>query len=197
MKKYLESFIILMLFAIVFQNVGYSQTSYKVKDTKEVLKLSGTSTVHDWEMSALHSSGEAKFVFNSGNESELISIPSLSYILRVTDLKSDSDGLNENAYEALKSDEHKYIRYKLISSTIVPEKEGYLVKSKGKLTIAGVTKDIKMDVHAVVNDDGTITTKGTYKLKMSDYDIEPPSFLFGSMSAGDDLKLDFTVVYKK
>lgn len=52
-----------------------------------------------------------------------------------------------------------------------------------------------MIVHSVVNKDGSITFKGTYKLKMADYGVEPPSFMFGAMSTGDAITLDFDVTY--
>lgn len=198
MIKYLKSLVIILVCATGFLNIGYSQSTYKVKETKDiVIKLMGTSTLHDWEMDALSSKGEAKFEFESGSETDLVAITSLSFTLLVTNLKSDSDGLNENAYEALKSNEYKYIRYKLTSSTLSPEKNGYLIKSKGNLTIAGVTKEIVMDARAEINTDGTITMKGSYKLKMTDYNVEPPSFFLGAMTTGNDLTIEFNVVYKK
>lgn len=198
MVKNVKGLVLVFLCFTVFPNMGYSQSTYKVKETKGFdIKVSGTSTLHDWEMETLKSTGEAKFMFEAGSEKNLVSVSSLSFALLVTNLKSDSDGLNDNAYEALKTEENKYIKYKLTSSTITPEKDGYLIKSNGKLTVAGVTKDIKMDVHAIVNDDGTVSTKGSYKLKMTDYKIEPPSFLLGAMTTGDDITVDFNVVYKK
>lgn len=198
MRKCLEVLVIIYICLTVFPNIGYSQSLYKVKETKDVnIKLLGTSTFRDWEMDALTSNGEAKFIFKPGSDKDLVSLSSLSFAINVTDLKSDSDKLNANAYEALKSGEYKDIRYKLTSSTISPKKGGYLVKSIGNLTIAGVTKATTMDVQAVINDDGSVTTKGTYKLKMTDFNVEPPSFFWGVMKTGDDITLDFTIVYIK
>lgn len=196
MVKELKSLVIVLLCLTVFPSIGYSQSIYRVKETKDInIKLLGTSTFSDWEMAALTSGGEAKFIFKPGSKRDLDSLVSLSFAIKVTDLKSDSDKLNENAYEALKSEKYKYIRYKLTSSTISPQKGGYLLKSTGNLTIAGVTKATMMDVQALVNDDGSVTTKGIYKLKMTDYNVEPPTFFWGAMKAGDDLILDFTIVY--
>jgi len=52
-----------------------------------------------------------------------------------------------------------------------------------------------MDVYCVVNKDATINCSGTEALKMSDYKVEPPSFLFGAMKTDDAIKVDFNVVY--
>ncbi len=198
MRKYLKSFVIILLCIMGLQNIGYSQSNYKVKETKDIdIKLLGTSTFKDWEMDSQSSYGEAKFIFKPGCEKDLASLEYLTFAINVTDLKSDNDKINENAYEALKSNEYKEIRYRLTSSTIVPKKGGYLVKSNGYLTIAGVTKKTEMDVHAVINDDGSVTTKGVYKLKMTDYNVEPPTFFWGVMKTGNVLTLDFTIVYVK
>jgi hypothetical protein len=54
-----------------------------------------------------------------------------------------------------------------------------------------------MDVYCVMNKDSTITCTGSDKLKMSDYQVKPPTFMMGAMRTGDAITLDFTMVYKK
>lgn len=198
MEKYLQRLTLILICITSLNNIGYSQSIYKIQETKEFdIKLMGTSSLHDWEMDALSTTGEAQFVFKSGSESDLVSIKSLSFVLQVEDLKSDNKGLNKNAYEALKSDKYKEISYNLTSATISSEKGGYLIKANGNLTIAGVTKEISMDVHGVINNDGTVTSKGSYQLNMTDYNVTPPSFMWGAMKTGDAITLNFIVVYKK
>lgn len=198
-KKYLTGFVLMLMSFIGLNSNGYSQSTYKIEVTKDVdMKLLGTSTLHDWEMEATSVSGEAQFVFKVESESDLTSVKSLSFALEVKDLKSDSKGLDKNAYKALKSDEFKYIHYNLISTTVTPEKNNeYLLKTNGKLTIAGVSREIDMDVHCVVNANDSITCNGSNKLNMTDYDVEPPSFFLGAMKTGDAIMLEFNVVYKK
>ena len=127
-----------------------AQSTYKIQETKDVdIKLSGTSTLHNWVMNAQNTTGVAQFVFKGASETTLSSIKSLTFSLIVTDLKSGEKALDKNAYKALKADQYKDIDYKLTSATIMRESEGkYLIKTIGKLTIAGVTKDVNMDVYA-------------------------------------------------
>ena len=177
-------------------SIGHAQAIYKIKNTNAAdIVLQGTSTLHDWHMDAKNASGQAQFILKPGSKNELTSIKSLTFSVQVKDLKSDSKGLDKNAYKALKADQYKDIRYTLTSATVSPEGNGYLVKSQGKLTIAGVTKDISLDVNCVLNSDGTITCNGTYKLNMTDYNVVPPTFMFGAMSTGDSVKLIFAAVY--
>jgi polyisoprenoid-binding protein YceI len=176
----------------------HAQTKYKIQETKDIdMKLSGTSTLHNWTMETQTFTGEAQFGFKSGNI-QLNSIKSLSFNLNVTDLKSGEKGLDKNAYKALKTDQYKDIVYKLSSAVIMPEKNGrYLIKTQGNLSIAGVTKDVAMDVYAVVNKDGSITCTGSDKLLMTDYQVKPPKFMLGAMKTGDAITLNYTIVYKK
>lgn len=189
----------MLVCVIGLHGIGRSQSSYQLLSAKDIIsmRLSGTSTLHDWEMDARDVAGNARFVFRAGSQTELTALPALSFTLRVKDLKSDNKGLDKNAYKALKTDEYKNILYELTSSTLTAETGGYLIKAKGKLTIAGVTKEMEMDVHGVVNANGTITCKGTLAMNMSDYKVEPPSFMFGAMTTGDAVKLAFNVVYKR
>lgn len=187
---------LVLIIMVGLSQITYAQTIYTIEHNQGVaIKLKGTSTMHDWEMEAYNTSGKAQFVFKPGSDKELSELKSLSFKLEVKDLKSDSEGLNDNAYEALNADKYQEISYTLASATVTPDKAGYLLKSKGALTIAGVTKDILMDVFLVVNADHTISCNGSYKLNMTDYKVDPPSFMWGAMKTGDALTLDFNIVY--
>jgi polyisoprenoid-binding protein YceI len=187
-------FIIAICF-IGFTTVVRAQTAYKIADSKNNnMKLSGTSTLHDWTMNAQVFNSEAQFVLK---DRQISSLKALTFSLTVADLKSGESGLDKNAYKALKSGDHQGITYKLSSATIVPEGNKFLIKTHGALTIAGVTKEVTINVQAIVNTDETITCTGSEKLNMTDYQVKPPKFMLGAMKTGDAIILDFTLVYKK
>jgi polyisoprenoid-binding protein YceI len=178
-----------------FTGNSYAQAVYKIAGSKNNnMKLSGTSTLHDWTMNAQVFSSEAQFVLK---DRQISSLKTLTFSLAVADLKSGESGLDKNAYKALKSDDHQNITYKLTSATITPEGNKFLLKTRGSLTIAGVTKEVVIDVHAVVNADESIVCTGSEKLNMTDYQVKPPKFMLGAMKTGDAITLDFTLVYKK
>jgi polyisoprenoid-binding protein YceI len=178
--------------------VAHAQTEYKISNSKSNdMKLSGTSTLHKWDMNAQSFNGQARFVFKPGT-TQLDAISSLDFVLAVQNLKSESKMMDNNAYKALKTDQYKNISYKLTSATIVPKGGGVsLIKTKGNLTISGVTKVVTMDVTCTLNADATVTCKGEDKLNMTDYNVTPPTFMAGAMKTGDALTLDFTMVYNK
>lgn len=160
------------------------------------LNLFGTSTLHDWTMSARQLSGTAQF--NLSDKGELVSVGALTFVLPVRNLKGDKESMNDNAYEALKADDYKNITFVMTSSKI-DEKGGnkYAIHANGNLTIAGVTRAITMEVAAQVNADGTVACTGLQALKMSEFKIDRPSFMFGAMKTGDDLKLSYSLLFTK
>jgi polyisoprenoid-binding protein YceI len=192
-----KSFLLIAICIMGFSALLHAQSIYKVDDSKDNdIKLSGTSTFHNWSMNAQSFYSEAQFGFQPGNQ--LASINSLTFSLLVTNLKSGESGLDNNAYKALNTDKYKNISYTLTSATVSSGKGNkYSVKTHGNLTIAGVTKAVTMNVSCTVNNDATITCTGSYQLNMTDYQVSPPKFMLGMMKTGNAITLDFTSDYKK
>ncbi|WP_168797659.1 YceI family protein [Neolewinella litorea] len=177
---------------------GTAQVHYEIPDNGQgTMRVSGTSTLHDWEMVTHEMTGTAEFVFAPKGKRTLTALQALTFALEVEDLKSDNKGLDKNAYAALMSDRHPCIRYFLSSATVAPAGEGFLLRTRGRLTVAGTTRDIQMDVRAVVNADASVTCTGAYTLNMTEYGVTPPSFMLGVMKTGELITLDFVVTYAK
>jgi polyisoprenoid-binding protein YceI len=76
-----------------------------------------------------------------------------------------------------------------IVSVIVDEK----IRCTGKLTVAGVTKQIELDASYKMLPNGSLLVSGKKKLLMSDYNIEAPTFMFGTVTTGDEITVSFNV----
>lgn len=173
---------------------GIAQNNYKLTG-KSSMTLAGTSTLHDWTMTAKTFTSSAKIAVTEDNK--LTGIEGLSLVLPVKNLKSSKESMDENAYESLDADKYKDITFKLTSAKIAPNGEKYRVTATGNLTIAGVTRAITMNSDAIVATDGTVTCSGSVALKLSDFNIERPSFVFGTMKVGDALSLSYSVQFTK
>lgn len=199
MKNHFSQFVAMFGFCLFYStHVAVSQpASYTISEAKSNhIKLSGTSSLHDWEMNANDFTGEAQFDFKKDDDQTLVGLNSLTFSFPVTNLKSDKKGLDDNAYEALNAGKHKNILFTLVTARVTPESENrFLINTIGNLTISGIIREVVMDVYCMVNQDASISCSGTETLKMSDYNVKPPSFMWGAMKTGDDLVLDFTLVY--
>jgi hypothetical protein len=187
-----------VLFLTGFTGINLTHRNDKAAAAGDAyIKVSGTSNLHDWTMEAKSISCSAKFHFITGNDRPE-SLTALTLSVPVQDLKSGKSSMDSRAYTALKAQQFTAIEFVLTSATITPaEKNQFQVKSMGSLSIAGVTKPVAMNAACLVKADGTITCSGSAKLKMTDYQIKPPTFMLGTLKTGNDLTIDFTLVVKK
>ncbi|MGZ3757885.1 MAG: YceI family protein [Mucilaginibacter sp.] len=172
-----------------------AQVNYKLISGKDInIKVLGSSNVHDWNMasSKIESQGDFKV------EGDVLhALSSFTLSLDAKSLKSEHELMDSRTYKAIKADQFPKITYKLNSATITQVQKGkYSIKTTGDLTIAGATQNITMIVTAVVNADNTITCTGSQNLKLTDYKIDPPSFMLGAMKVKNELTVQFNLVYK-
>src|SRR5690606_25975792 len=76
---------------------AFAQTRYNMAAGSE-LKVTGTSTLHDWEMVSKDATGQAAVTLENG---QFKSISSLSVTLKAESLKSGKSQMDKNAYKAL------------------------------------------------------------------------------------------------
>jgi len=192
-RRYLVKFLgLIMIISLnAFTQKVYSQNSYKMIPGSSI-KVSGTSTLHDWSMLASTFTCDGNFIIKGG---QLQDVSSLNFILPVTNLKSKEDAMDSKAYKSLKEDQFKTITFKLTKATVVPQQK--IIKATGNLTISGVTNEITIQTDYVLNSDETITCKGTKALKMSDYKIKQISMMLGALKTGDAINIDILLKLKK
>jgi polyisoprenoid-binding protein YceI len=189
------TFLSILAFGIAYPLISDAQTAYKI-GPNPVMTLAGTSTIHNWTMTAHSFTGTAKVSISADNQ--LTSISALSLLLPVQNLKSESDGMNSNAYETLKSDKNKNIVFKLTSATVTAlGVSKYKIAALGNLTIAGVTKPVILNTSATMNENGSISCSGTVPVLLSNFGIERPSFMLGTMKVGDAMTLTYNLILVK
>lgn len=188
MKNYLLTVLILSVICTPI----HAQT-YKVDNQSSSLEILGTSTLHDWEIKAENLKGTAQVPYADDE----YAIESLQFEVLTESLKSGKNSMDNNTYEALKSDDFDKITYTLKEATIL-KKEGktYEFDTKGSLTIAGFTKEISMPVKVAFNA-ANMTCIGTITFKMTDFKVDPPTALLGTVKTGDEVTIKFNTIYKK
>lgn len=184
----------IVIFGMV--QLANAQTIYKVVNGKEsFIKVLGSSNVHDWNMTSVVIDSQGDFKFDGD---QLKGLGAFTLSVDAKSLKSEHSSMDERTYKTIKADQFPKILFKLTSATVTPvQKNKFLIKAKGDLTIAGTTQSINMDVNATVNADNTITCSGSQKLQLKEYKIDPPSFMLGAMKVANDLTIQFNINYKK
>src|SRR5258705_13820444 len=108
MKTILKKFsATLAFFAIVW--TANAQKNYTL-DAKTNFSVAGTSTLHDWVKKSESKTGTANLTVT---DSKLAAITSIDITLPVETIKSEKKSMDKVAYETLKSDKNKNIKYVL------------------------------------------------------------------------------------
>ncbi len=161
------------------------QANYKQSGTLNIT-IAGTSTMHDWTMTS--QGGVCSSIFELNSDGAPIKLNTVTVRVPAESLKSKERAMDKNAYNSLKTDKHKDITFQLTSSKIIQK----TISCIGNLTIAGTTKPIELDVEYEERN-GTLYCKGSKKIKMTEYNVEPPTFMFGAIKTGDEITVSFDV----
>ncbi|WP_394776083.1 YceI family protein [Flavobacterium sp.] len=178
------------IFAFIISFLGMTtfataQKNYTL-DNKSTFSVLGTSTLHDWEMKSASGTGTANLTIANA---KLIDIESLSITLLAESIKSEKKSMDKVAYETLKTDKNKNIKYVLKSAEKVNETTWELT---GNYTIAGVSKVLKTTAKTTVTKDG-LTMQGSNKITFNDFGMKSPTALLGTIKTGQDLTLKFNL----
>ncbi len=183
--------LIMMVFAL---QISQAQT-YQLSNTTSKLVVDGTSNIHDWQINAENQQGKLSAIFVDG---QLTKIQKLDFSVTAESLKSGKSGMDKNTYKALNTSKYKQIVFKLtkVNSINSSGSNSYKVAASGNLMIAGVTKpiDITFDVKVQGN---TITLTGAKTIKMTDFGVDPPKAMFGTITTGDAIDIKFESNFTK
>jgi len=173
-----------------------AQDAYKAGDPD--IKVLGTSNLHNWSMEVKDITCSAKFTFGPAAGNLPQSLTAFDLTIPVHNLKSGESSMDSRAYTAMKADKFATITYAQASSVILPGQNGqFQIRSTGNLTIAGVTQPVVVIASCHTNPDGSIACSGSQQIKMTDYQIKPPTFMLGALKTGDALTINFSLTLKK
>lgn len=205
--KDLKTIPLLLALVVGLVGLGNAQTSadsvvtYTASD-KSSMTISGTSTVHDWEadvktfkttLKLLPAAAEVQTPKADHYKGVTLQVP-------VKEIESGKGGMNNKIYGALKEEDHPNITFALDEVTNISsstEDTTFTLSLSGSLTVAGNTRDITINnVKGVQHAGGVYQYTGSTSMKMTDFDVEPPSAMFGAIKAGDKITVSFDVFMK-
>ncbi|WP_116788687.1 YceI family protein [Flavobacterium psychrotrophum] len=176
--------LLLLLFVVTTASAQETLTI----EPKPTLKISGTSSLHDWEMISNTATGKLVAVMDGA---KIEKINSLIIEMPAESIKSGKSGMDKNAYKALNTSQYKTVKFELKLATKTTT--GWTLK--GNFTIAGVTKEANIAVKETATA-GKNTLSGDYSFKLTDYKITPPTALLGTVKTGDAVKISFVINFK-
>lgn len=200
MKNFRRLSVIPALMVVFFTTMSFTLNGNKNANSFRLqnlnIEVSGTSTLHDWHIKSGKGQAEVNFVLAAD---KLTGIAGLNFSIPAESLKSGNSMMDNNTYKALKTSQHKTINYVLTSGSVVPvDGSTVQIKTSGKLTIAGTTKETDLVATAKYNAaDKSYTVTGSKKIKMSQWGVKPPTVMMGTIKTGDDITISFNAKVAK
>lgn len=195
--SFLSFFLLVFTLAPVHAQESGSSTSaetaaqYEFAEGSEIT-VSGGSTIHDWSCTSESISGS--LTLTDGSDPAPSRLQSGSLRLPVESLTCTRDRMNDNTWEALKYEDHPEIQFELQKVTATADSADWtLVEASGELTVSGATESIDLEGRVRGDTDGSLQIRGEKGLTMTMFDIEPPTALFGTIEADDEVTVSYEV----
>lgn len=187
------------LLSVLLLGTGWHQmqrpTEFVLTEESRVW-VEGTSTIHDWSCEAEQFVGVLGVNAATDQTQPIAGVPKVEITISAKKLECGSGKMNKKAHGALAVDEHSFIRYTLESSDVRSTgADGWIeLNTTGQLEIAGTERPVEMTVQAKPLGDGQFQFKGSLPLRMTDFDVDPPTALLGTLKTGDEIVVHFDVV---
>jgi polyisoprenoid-binding protein YceI len=193
MKNILSILAVSILF-LSFVTYNSQRNDYKV-DRDFTMKIKGSSNVHDWESTIETLNGSAAVSFSDSGEFKIsncqVSIP-------VNSIKSSKGNkMDKKTMKALKESDFPTIDFTLLSfNNVVRTDDKFTAEASGNLKVAGETRKINLAITGNQLKDGSIEIQCSKDMKMTDFNIDPPTALLGVMKTRDEITVEFRIILK-
>jgi hypothetical protein len=102
--------------------------------------------------------------------------------------------IDNNMYKTLKTDQFQMIKYTMSGYDLLDATtSSFSANTKGTLQIAGQDKAVDIKINAARLAEGKASAEGEEMIKLTDFGIDPPSFMFGRLKVGNELKVRFNL----
>lgn len=200
--KRLLTLSLLISFLISLTHFSYAQDAdtgmqLTLEDGHEMV-IDGTSNIRDWDAEV--KTVNANFVMNQFDMSNLSSLTAdhfetLELSIPVDDIESGSGKLTSNMHKYLKEKDHPMITFNLTDiDSVTINGNVATITANGIVNAAGIDHETTMTVDATF-EDGKVTFSGTQPLLMTDFNIDPPTALFGTIRARDEIDIIYSMTF--
>lgn len=157
------------------------------------MTVRGTSNVHDWDMEVETINGQIDL--RPAEDGSAPRIERLKVEIPVESIVSDKGRQNRKTYDALKSNRYPTIYFNASEVEVTPEEGGrFTATARGELIIAGERRTVDVQATGTPLDGGGYRFQGEHALLLSDFDIDRPSAMLGTIRVGDEITLAFDVI---
>ena len=169
-----------------------AQETAKLLPEKSSITISGTSTLHDWEEEVQNFNVNLTLDFQNNKITE---IHNVDVVCQSTSITSDYDIMTNKTHNALRAEQHPEITFDMINiEKLTVQDHNFSGVLTGNLNMAGVTRRIRVEFSGS-NGGNIISIKGSKQINMSDFNIEPPTAIMGTLKTGEKVVVSFNLKF--
>lgn len=194
---------IISLLAVLLLTAGASigqDVQLNLQDSPN-MHMYGEANVKSWDAAVNQVDGSLTLQNIENVTAENLSaetFQSLTLTIPVEQIEAESGGLTKNIHKYLKADDYPNISFELNNVTDITEQQdgSFLITASGIITAAGSENTVEMQVTATV-ENGGIQFTGNKELLMTDFGIDPPTAVFGTIRSRDEISIEFDVSFSR
>lgn len=197
----------LVLFAInapINANDTNEQVAYTINNGQSSMSIQGGSNVRSWDANVTEINAQITADIDAllALDSENNGVLRLSeFRIPVKKINSNNNTLTRNIHKYLKESDHPEIFFTLDEATVKPSSNGnsneFEVITKGVINAAGTDKEVLFTINGTIKDDGSIILAGVSEMTFSDFNLDRPSAMLGTVRANDEIEIHFSLVLAK
>lgn len=160
------------------------------------ITIQGTSTLHEFHCKTDKIIAYVDVDQSYTRDLTKVAKPLVSVKVNIvaTTLKCGNGTMDSNMYKTLKTDQFQLIKYTMSGYDLLEAtSSSFSANTKGTLQIAGQDKPVDIKINAARLAEGKATAEGEETIKLTDFGIDPPSFMFGRLKVGNEIQVRFNL----
>lgn len=195
-KRFKVRLLVVLLLSLACTK-SYGQNEHLVEVHSSRFLIQGETNVNRFECALFQDVSDQALKVQSVWGNYNLRFDGLQFRYPVEKFDCNLDAMNEDMQELLKSDEYPYLYLEIHDIHIDrsnTEIERLKVAARITINLAGVSRQFVITDGVVINrSEEELTFLGKKTLKMTDFNIEPPTKFFGMVTVTDELKVEFEI----
>jgi YceI-like domain. len=184
----------LVLYFALCIHPTFSQVRYSIKSQK--IEVVGTSNLHDWTATVGKLSGTSDFYVENntitGIKSTVVDIDANSFA------GSKGSIMDKKIKECFDSESYPHIKFVLTKVNGVQTSGNVsTINLVGNITIKTTTVPVEFLVKATALANGDIEVRTSKRIKMTDFNLKPPTALLGTLKTANDVTVNIYFLLRK
>ncbi|WP_436517886.1 hypothetical protein [Ekhidna sp. To15] len=189
-----------VLVALISSAQNGSANYHQVKITSSNIAIHGKTNINKFQCKMVQPALNDSIVVSNIWSNQKLEFKGLILKYRVDQFECGIGAMNNDFQELLKADEEPHLYLQLNSISLRPNNNAFEeldVDAEVEILLAGVRKKVMISGGKVLNHSSAqLTLKGDKALLITDFNIEPPTKMFGMIKVTDDISIQFEISMK-